>query len=572
MSRFELKKPSLCTAGPICNETLGESLRVLRGIVMSCYGPSGRLKQLHNGTGGCVLTTSQSSTLLGGFSVTHPVLKLLIASIRNHISSFSDCGLFAAHLCCNLVEQFLSLNISRHTMIKVSKSCLNMCIDYLKSEKCACKMAVDFSNSKSLLCLARSILSSKPACMLTIKETNYLSTLIVKAFLFTVPNEVGSSVLLGKTIFVPIEGEKVMDSTVVSGLLIEMPELLYRRALPSTGLPKDTIKIALFSISLSGDFCDTGDGTVDISDSVHPDIVMLDQLLILGKCLVDDHVTFLVCQKVIHPSLKIYLKEHNVLAVDRLGAALMEPLIQTTGARPIASLSSVSSACYGSLKEVSIVSIGSKQFLHLIPFDTTVCSFVLCNRNETSLKELMRTCQTAEHVLQLTLKYPWVLLGGGCTETHLSAFVRYKSSNMHSSCLEELNCSITDVKLVANSFCLALESVARCLEHDGGDLLIDLQEGHCWSVPPDASLNPQYSEIGHNCGCGILTRQDYFQWCMLSSQYQPFNPQIDKQEPSLIHPDQLILDCFTAKCNALQVAVDTAGLILDLSYIVEDKN
>ena len=36
------------------------------------------------------------------------------------------------------------------------------------------------------------------------------------------------------------------------------------------------------------------------------------------------------------------------------------------------------------------------------------------------------TCETALHVLQLTLKEPFVLLGGGCTETHLAAYIRHK--------------------------------------------------------------------------------------------------------------------------------------------------
>ncbi|KAM4772645.1 molecular chaperone MKKS [Rhinophrynus dorsalis] len=572
MSRFEPKKPSLCTTGPLGNKSMRDSLSVLHGIIISCYGPSGRLKQIHNGSGGCVLTTSQSSALLSSFSVSHPVTKLLIASIRNHISRFTDCGLFSANLCCNLVERFLTLNVSPNTIIKTSRSLLNMCISYLRSDECSCKMALDFNSSKPLLCLARSVVSSKPACMLTNKEADYVSTLIVKAFLYTVPNEMGSSIVLGKSVFVPVEGHNVMESTVESGLLIELPKFSWSRAVPSTGLPSTNIKMALFSVSLSGEFCDTGEGTVNMLKGVDPEIVTLEQLLILGKTLVDDHVNFLVCQKVIHPSLKQYLKQQNILAVDRLGAALMEPMMQMTGAQPIASLSSISSTCYGSLRDISRLSLGSKLYLHLIPFDTSVCSFVVCNRNETSLRELMRTCQTAEHVLQLTLKNPWALMGGGCTEAHLASYVRYKSANIHSSCLEELKCSAAEYQLVADCFCISLESVARSLEHDGGEILTDLKDGHFWSVPPNASLNIHCSEIGCHCGCGILRKRESLKWSVLGSQCEPFNPQSSKEAILLARPDQLVLDCFTAKCNGLQVAVDTAGLILELSYMVEDQN
>lgn len=34
-------------------------------------------------------------------------------------------------------------------------------------------------------------------------------------------------------------------------------------------------------------------------------------------------------------------------------------------------------------------------------------------------------CQKTEHVLRLTLRDPSALLGGGCTETHLAAYVRH---------------------------------------------------------------------------------------------------------------------------------------------------
>lgn len=48
----------------------------------------------------------------------------------------------------------------------------------------------------------------------------------------------------------------------------------------------------------------------------------------------------------------------------------------------------------------------------------------MSDSDDSSLFQL--TCQTALHVLQLTIKEPYVLLGGGCTETHLAAYIRHK--------------------------------------------------------------------------------------------------------------------------------------------------
>lgn len=36
------------------------------------------------------------------------------------------------------------------------------------------------------------------------------------------------------------------------------------------------------------------------------------------------------------------------------------------------------------------------------------------------------SCQKTDHVLRLTLREPCALLGGGCTETHLAAYIRHK--------------------------------------------------------------------------------------------------------------------------------------------------
>ncbi|KYO23751.1 McKusick-Kaufman/Bardet-Biedl syndromes putative chaperonin [Alligator mississippiensis] len=148
----------------------------------------------------------------------------------------------------------------------------------------------------------------------------------------------------------------------------------------------------------------------------------------------------------------------------------MEPLSQMTGSKPIAAIYSLSPSCYGSLKDLRTENFVSKHFLHLIPNDTLVCSLILCNRNETAWDELKVACQTAEHVLQLTVKQPLALLGGGCTETHLASYVKYKVFNLPTSTFESLDCSQAQYQLVADAFCHSLESIACCLEHDNASI------------------------------------------------------------------------------------------------------
>lgn len=329
MSRFEAKKPSLCKTEPLTSERVRSTLSILKGILTSCYGPSGRLKQLHNGLGGSVCTTSQSLALLRNLSVTHPVLKVLTASVQNHVSCFSDCGLFTAILCCNLIENTQRIGLTPTKVIKLNKDLLSFCTSYLKSEACSCRIPVDFSSTHILLGLVHSILTSKPACMLTRKETEHISALILKSFLLTIPESAEDRIILGKSIIVPLKGQRVTDSTILPGLLIEMSEIQSRRLLPTQ--KSSALKVALFCVSLSGDFSNAGEGTVVVPYQVSPENAVLEQLLNLGRQLVSDHVDLVLCQKVMHPSLKQFFSEHRVIAIDRVGVTLMEPLSKVTG-------------------------------------------------------------------------------------------------------------------------------------------------------------------------------------------------------------------------------------------------
>ncbi|KAM5178116.1 molecular chaperone MKKS [Callospermophilus lateralis] len=570
MSRLEAKKPSLCKSEPLTSDTVRATLSVLKGVLTSCYGPSGRLKQLHNGLGGYVCTTSQSSALLSNLSVTHPTLKILTTSVQNHVSCFSDCGLFTAILCCNLIENAQKTDLTPTTFIKLNKHLLSLCTNYLKSEACGCRIPVDFSSTQILLCLVRSILRSKPACMLIRKEVDHISALILRAFLLTIPENTEEHIILGKSIIVPLKGQKVTDSTVLPGILIEMSEVQLMRMLPIK--KSSALKVALFCTSLSGDFSDTGEGTLVVSYRMSLENAALDQLLNLGRQLISDHVDLVLCQKVIHPSLKQFLSIHHIIAIDRVGVALMEPLSKVTGTQPIGSIGSISPSSYGIVKELCTAKFGSKHFFHLIPNEATICSLLLCNRNDTAWDELKLTCQAALHVLQLTIKEPWALLGGGCTETHLAAFIRYKARNEPESILTDDGCTQAELQLVAEAFCSALESLAGSLEHDGGEIVTDMKYGHFWSVQGDCPSVVNWPDLLSRCGCGLYSSQEELSWSFLRSSCHPFAPQSCLPHETVGPASNLTLDCLTAKLSGLQVAVETASLILDLSYVIEDKN
>ncbi|XP_031733720.1 molecular chaperone MKKS [Anarrhichthys ocellatus] len=567
MSRLVKKSPSLCTDLPLDNTVICNKLHLLRQLLKSCFGPTGRLKQVHNNIGGHVVTTSTSSVLLPAISSSQSFINLIKTSILNHVSRFSDCGLFAAILCLSLIEQAKQSGLSGSVAIRVNKHLLGLCTSYLQREDCGCKVKLDFCSSHNFITLASSIISSKPACVLTESEVLHISKLAVQAFLLTVPCNSPGEVSLGQIVSISVEGHPVLNSAVFPGLLVDTPDDLCLDK--SENQHSNPLRLVLFSASLAGDLSELGDGKIDVHPGVDTDSQILDQLLELVKQVVKDEVKVLVCQKVIHPVVQQYLKRHGVIVIERLGITLMEPLTQLTGAQPVATLNTtIPAKAYGKVKDLSILQFGSKTMLHLQPpGESSICTMILCHRNQTMLSELKVAYQKTEHVLRLTLREPSALLGGGCTETHLAAYVRHKSMKEVTETVSALGCSRTEHLRGVDGFCHSLESVAAALEHDGGDSVMDLTHAHHWTRPADV-MKEQEDSSGF-CGCGLMESSPNQRWTYLNTNYQEFSP-APLSGDAAVQPR--VLDSFTAKLNALQVAVETANLALDVRYLIQDMN
>lgn len=310
---------------PLDSPAVCKKLRILLQLLKSCIGPKGRLKLIHNNVGGNVITTSTSSVLLSAISSTQPLINLIKTSVYNHVCRFSDCGLFAAVFCLALIEQTKQSGLRVPVAIGLYKRFLDLCTVYLQQEDCGCKMKLDYNSSHNLIKLASSVISSKPACVLTEPEVLHISKLSVQAFLLTVPCNSTGAVRLGKTVTLAVEGLSVKNSAVFPGLLVDMPD-----SLPEN-FHLHRLRVVVFSASLAGDLSEIGDGLIEVNPGADPDSQILDQLLELGKRVVNDEVKLFVCQKVVHPVLQQYLRSHGVVVIERMGVALMEPLLQLTG-------------------------------------------------------------------------------------------------------------------------------------------------------------------------------------------------------------------------------------------------
>lgn len=131
-----------------------------------------------------------------------------------------------------------------------------------------------------------------------------------------------------------------------------------------------------------------------------------------------------------------------------------------------------------------------------------------------------------------------------------------------------LGCSQTEYRRGVEAFCCSLESVAAALVHDSGASLIDLTCAHHWTLPADVMQEHIEENIGL-CGCGLMESCPSKKWSYLNTKYPEFLPAPLSTDASL---QVRVMDSFTAKLNALQVAVETANIALDVRYIIQDIN
>lgn len=228
--------------------------------------------------------------------------------------------------CLSLIENGKRLGLGSAVASRVYKYLLEECNRYLSADDCSCKVQVDFSSIRSLITLARTAVTSKPACMLNSDESQHITSLTVQAFLQSVPS--ASSNIFGRTLVVGLGGLPVSDSAVFPGLLVDVPIL---QVVNLTKCSPGPYKIVLFGTSLSGDCSEIGEAALEIQMGINPEKVVLEQLLKLGERVVQEGVGVFACQKVIHPVLQQYLKERGVVVIERLGLALMEPVTKMTG-------------------------------------------------------------------------------------------------------------------------------------------------------------------------------------------------------------------------------------------------
>ncbi|GFQ70877.1 hypothetical protein TNCT_384901 [Trichonephila clavata] len=396
---------------PLRKDPFLMSMKALIKIIQTCMGPQASLKLLQHQEGGAGILTSSSQRLLPILSVKDRTSAFIISTAKTQLKKFNDNG-----LCC----MFLILKSIHHAVL--TEYCLpligalythlsNIYIECLNSSNNLSVMTIDFSNLKHLKSIVLSLLNSKRGHALTSINKDYLASLILKAFLGTIP----SNKLLRNinTSVISVEGSDVNHSRLFKGVLVPVPKedaIHFQKDHQEMG----PFHIALFTTSLAGETdCPVKNIVIDSSFSVaKASLILLEKAI---EKVIAENVDFVFCQKVIHPYLKKKLQYAGISFLDRLGTETTKYVQFISGGNAITSLI-VSEFSYGTISRSDMVLIEGRTFLLFSSDDTPFFSLALCNYNAQSLSELQVVCQQIFSALYRVLCKGKVCYGAGCTE------------------------------------------------------------------------------------------------------------------------------------------------------------
>lgn len=363
------------------------TLRSFRRMLLSCVGPEGGIKILISGAGYTTVTTS-SSRLLNNITLSNPICLFINQIMKSQINAYHDYGLYTGILITSLLEKVLSHRVG----LCVPKAAsiiehLNSILTGIFDLSCI-KLKVDFSTVKQLLPLVKSILSSKPACGLRGADIQDLQLSIVKGFLQTTGQTMGD-------VIVECTETSEMKSQVFPGILYQINYDDISTILHQKCKKKGCMSLLLFNIML------TDEGTSKISENrsiklegPQDDYSFVEEALKLFEQIVGLNVDVIACQKLVHPTLCLYLQRKGILLLDRMGTELTHAVEKLSGATPISSIKHCPRdpdclrSLLGTVEVLRLVEQGQKFYVSLEKAGSNIATLIAHAPNEEAAMEL----------------------------------------------------------------------------------------------------------------------------------------------------------------------------------------
>lgn len=268
--------------------------------------------------------------------------RIIEAKLKASCANYYDCNLFCLYLICRFTRVII---LQQSEKVQTTNGILSEWIfkalqrDLLAKVEQLC-IKVNLDDTQFLRNFLTTHLSSKASFRLSLQgnDSAKFVNLLLKAFLKSLNSE-NSGKLFAPIIYkIDANGSNITESKLYDGLLLELDvsnsnyiasidEILKAKK-------KKSLKVVLFDCSLSGEFdlIDTNRISFETREAVNKSVfILLDRLKEVCEILVKKRVDVVLCQKVIHPSIKLYLFKNGLIAIDRLSINHINEFIELTG-------------------------------------------------------------------------------------------------------------------------------------------------------------------------------------------------------------------------------------------------
>lgn len=453
-----LKEGATQTKGKDARKNSITAAKLVAQVIRSSLGPRGMDKMLVNPTGD-VTITNDGATILKELDIEHPVAKMMVEIAKSVDNEAGDGTKSVVVLAGSLIENAEELfNKDVHPTIVVEgfREASKRAIEFLKK----LAIEIDPKDETILTKIAATTMASK----LVVTNSEILCKIVIDAALKVVDE------LEGNKLKIDIDNIKVEkktggslhDSQVIQGIVLD-------KEIVHSGMPK---KIQAANIALLNSALEIEKPEVDTKLNITTPEQMkrfLEEEQRLLRSMVDkilaSGANVVLCQKGIDDATQTYLSSEGIIAVTRIKESDMEKLSKATGARVVTNTDELTKDDLGFAKVVEERKVEEDKWVFIEGCkNPKSVSIVIRGGSQRVVDEAERSLHDALMAVKGVMEYPYIVLGGGATETVISRWLREWSSSLSSR-----------QQLAAEKYADAIESIALVLAENAGMSVIDAQ-------------------------------------------------------------------------------------------------
>ena len=441
-----------------------EAALVIAESIKSSLGPKGMDKMLVDGFGD-VTISNDGATILDEMDVQHPAAKTMVEVAKTQDDEVGDGTTTAVILAGELLSKAQALmdkDVHPTQVIDGYSLAGEKALEFLQ------KIAIKVNpTDKAML---KKIAGVSIASKLLSEQKDYIADIAVRAVL-QVADKVGAK-FDADVDNIKVEkkpGGSLTDTTLIQGILLDK-EVIH------PGMPRrvEGSKIALLNCALEIEKTEF-DSKLNIDN---PDQMkrFLDEEEKILRGMVEKIASVganvVVCEKGIDDVVQHFMAKKNILAVRRVKQSDMEKLAKATGAHIITNIEDLKSADlgYAKLTEERKVSDDKMTFIEGCK-DAKALSIIVRGGTERVVDEAERAIHDALCVVRDVVVEPYVVVGGGATETEVAKMLRSYGEKLSGK-----------EQLAVQAFADALETIPMVLAENAGmdpiNSLMELRSKH----------------------------------------------------------------------------------------------